>query len=323
MKGKLTNGMALVALALATGVLLTMWSQPEGDPAMEPPRLGGSRSHNRSGTTPAGLDAAAHSVSESLPRDRHGELSAGDDARLRELQKGGVALSDIPDALQFLQSLPDKPEIRELMVAMIRQWAESDGPSAARWAEGLSVGGARQECLKGVSLVWSNQDLDGTIQWAKRLPEGDEKNEVLRGVAYEAARTESLVAMKIAVELPASHENNALIQHATLQWTSESPEEAARWAGEIPEEALRDRVLSQVATVWGDSDPVAAATLAISKIAPGRAQEDAVIGIVQRWVQRDPEAVAAWVESFPNGALYETAAAIIAKPSSPQTNPDN
>lgn len=321
MEAKLKTGMTLMALALATGGFMVMQSQPEDDPSMESPATGRSRSHDRRRTVSSEPPAdGAHSVSAMHPQDRQGELTAEDEARLRALENGGVALGEIPDTLGFLGSLPDKPEIRELMVALVRQWAESDAPSAARWAEGLPVGGVRQESLNGVAIVWANQDLDGAIQWATRQPEGDERNEVLRGGAYEAARSEPLLALDIAVELPTSPENNALIQHAAMQWASESPEEAARWAGEMPDEALRERLLSQIATVWSDKDPVAAAALTVSGIAPGRAQDDAVIGIVQRWVQIDPETATAWVESFPEGALHETAVENILKlrPTKPQ-----
>ena len=140
-----------------------------------------------------------------------------------------------------------------------------------------------------------------------------EGNEVLRQVAYEAARAEPLVAIGIASELPTSPDTSALIQHAVLQWASISPTEAALWANEIADEALRERLLSHVATVWSERDPLAAASWALADIAPGRAQDDAVIGIVQRWVQIDPTAATDWVATFPEGALRETAYECIAK----------
>ena len=54
-------------------------------------------------------------------------------------------------------------------------------------------------------------------------------------------------------------------------------------------------------------DPAAAATLAIKSVAPGKPQDDAVVGIVQRWVQQQPNDAAAWVTAFPEGPLRDTA----------------
>jgi hypothetical protein len=300
--------MALMTIVLLTGVFLAMRPQQEGASFVEP--SDGSRSRiddTLDVTSVRTLTSDAQSVLQFKPEALPNELFDEDEARLRVLEQGGVAQSEIPDTLLFLQSLPDQAEVREMRVALIRQWAERDAPSAARWAEGLPVGGARQESLNGVALIWSNQDLTEAISWAMNLPEEGERNEVFRGVGYEAARTEPLVAMDIAVRLPASPENDALIQHAALQWAAESPEEAAQWAVGIEDEELRDRVISLVATAWGVSDPVAAGALAVSQLPPGRAQDTAVIGIVQRWAQTDPEAAANWVISFPEGDLRKTA----------------
>jgi hypothetical protein len=312
MQLKFTIRMTLMALAPVVGGFIVLRSQPKSAPSMEPPKVSHRKVHDRRAPSPAERPTlAALPIAPWQPEAGIDGLSVESQERLQTICQRGVALKDIPEALRFLQSLPEQPGFRDLMFALIRQWAESDAPSAAHWAEGMPIGAIRQESLNGVALVWANQDLDGTIQWATQLPADDERTEVLRGTAYEAARTEPLTALSIAVESPASPENDALIQHSALQWASKSPEEAARWAVDISDQALRERVLSLVAAAWGESDPVAASKLAISAIAPGKAQDDAVIGIVQRWVQTDPDATQEWVQSFPKGVLRETAIANI------------
>ena len=82
---------------------------------------------------------------------------------------------------------------------------------------------------------------------------------------------------------------------------------AAVSAGQIADATLRERVTSVIATVWSSNDPVAAAQFAVLLLAPGKPQNDAVIGIVQRWVQKDPKAAEKWVTAFPKGVLRETA----------------
>jgi hypothetical protein len=139
------------------------------------------------------------------------------------------------------------------------------------------------------------------------LPEGEERQSVLKSVGYEAARTEPLEALNLAMEQTSQSESDNLISYASLQWAAKDPESAFEWAEQIADGPLRDRILAGITTVWGDSDPVAAATEAVQRITPGRQQDDAVTGIVQRWVQQDPETSAAWVAQFPDGDLKQTA----------------
>lgn len=112
-------------------------------------------------------------------------------------------------------------------------------------------------------------------------------------------------ALRLAIELPASGTRNDLIVHAANQWAAGAPTAAAEWTAGILDPALRERVLSVVSTAWGGSNPMAAATLVLESLPPGKGQEDAVVGIVQRRTQTEPEQAAAWVVLFPDGALCD------------------
>jgi hypothetical protein len=98
-----------------------------------------------------------------------------------------------------------------------------------------------------------------------------------------------------------------LIVHAATQLTTLSPDEAADWAEQIPNQNLRQRVLSAVATEWSCSNPSAAANLALHELPQGRFQDNAVIGIVQRWALSDPGSATGWVQEFTPGTLRDTA----------------
>src|SRR5206468_9202797 len=104
----------------------------------------------------------------------------------------------------------------------------------------------------------------------------------LLSIGYEAARNEPLEALRLALTLPPDQARNDLIAHSANQWAAVDPEAAAKWANQIAEEPLRARVLAGIATTWGDKDAAAAATLAVKSLPPGRPQDDAVVGIVQR-----------------------------------------
>jgi hypothetical protein len=202
----------------------------------------------------------------------------------------------------------DQPEpIGELELLAIRDWAETDLRAAADWVNRMPASLARHEAINGIAIVWANGDLPSAIQWALQLPDGTERQSVMMSVAYEAVRAEPTEALTLAFELPANQTRDDLIAHAAAEWAATEPEAAVEYANQIPDAALRETVLASIATAWSDSDPIAAASLAGSAIAGGRQQDDAVVGIVLRWMQQDAAATEAWVTLFPEGTLRETA----------------
>ena len=52
-----------------------------------------------------------------------------------------------------------------------------------------------------------------------------------------------------------------------------------------------------------DSDPIAAATLAIQQLPTDRQQQNLLIGILQRWAARDSNGALSWANQFPEGDL--------------------
>jgi hypothetical protein len=134
-----------------------------------------------------------------------------------------------------------------------------------------------------------------------------EKASAMLEFAYEAARAEPIAALNLAMELPASDARDDLLAHAANQWAFRAPVAAAEWARQIVDDALRERLLAGIATEWGETDPRAAAGLALESLSSGKPQDDALVGIVLRWAQKEPEVAADWVTEFPPGTLRDTA----------------
>ena len=226
--------------------------------------------------------------------------------RLESLAKS-IPPAELPVAVSFLLE-PDASDLhQELGLRLIRLWTSSDPSAVSEWLDQRPPGTVSQDAIKEVATVWANEDLSAAVEWARRLTEGPDRQTGLRNVAYEAARTKPIEAITLSMELPADQSRDDLITHSALQWAAVDPRGAAEWARQIDSEGLRDRILSGIAAVWGGTDPNAAATLAVKSVSAGRAQDDAVVGIAQRWVQKEPENAAAWVAQFPNGILRDTA----------------
>lgn len=229
------------------------------------------------------------------------------DEKLERLANG-IALVDLPSAAAFLHQQNSSELGRDLGRLVLRRWTENNPRAAADWVSTWPAGSPRQEAVHDVAVVWAGQTLSGAAEWARQLPDDLERQDGLSAVAYEAAQTEPLEALRLALELPESQVRIDLIAHTVRQWaTRDSQAAVAEWAGQLPEPEsdLRARVLADVAIAWAESDPVGAATLAIHSVPAGKPQADALVGIVQRWVQNEPEKAATWVEAFPEGPLRD------------------
>jgi len=236
------------------------------------------------------------------------EQVAVDDPRLSQIE-AGVGITEVQAALEYLKSKGYEGKAGELAVRLLWHWARRDVEEAAKWVMTMPAGEVRHQAEKNVAI----KDTAAAINWLEQLPEEEGRDVVWRCAAYEIVRTNAALAMEIAIQLPIEKNEKKLIYHVALQWAGSDPEGAAQWTAGLPESALKERVQANIATAWGEKDPVRAAQYAVLSMKKGRAQDDAVVAIVQRWVQRDPEAAAKWVEAFPEGILAETAAENIIK----------
>ncbi len=164
-----------------------------------------------------------------------------------------------------------------------------------------------RDTLTTVLAKWAGSDIDEALAWANQLPEGEGKHRAKLILGHEAARTDPETALTLARDLPPSSARDELIAHAVAQWAASAPEDAAAWVEQQEAGPSRDTLFAALATVWADSDPSAAARYALDHLPPGRLQDNALVGIVQRWTQQDPVAVAAWVERFPEEPLKAAA----------------
>jgi hypothetical protein len=218
-----------------------------------------------------------------------------------------VAVADIQSTLNDLQRLGQDRLVVDFSRRLLRHWAASDGHAAAAWAEQLPKGPMRKAALSDVAIEWANAGLKDAAAWAGRLPDGAEHDSASFAVANEAVRSEPVEALRIAADLPTGPRRDDLLRRGAMEWASQDGQSAANWALQIQDAPLRDKALAAVAAAWSENDPLSAAKLALGEISQGRTQSDAVIEIVQRWAQHEPESAAAWVKQFPEGNLKQTA----------------
>ncbi len=222
------------------------------------------------------------------------------------------AVTDIQSTLDELLRLGQSELVDDLSQRLLHRWAVSDGHAAAAWAEQLPAGPMRETALSEVAIDWANSSLSDAATWAHQLTSAPERAATMLAVANEAVRSDPVQALSLAAEMSANPQRDQLIRHAAMEWAVQDGDAAAKWARQITNPSLRDQVLADVATAWSDHDPISAAGLAVAEIPPGQAQSDAVVGIIERWAQQQPEQAADWVEKFPASELKPTAVANVA-----------
>ena len=223
-----------------------------------------------------------------------------------------LRLTDVPVALIATANQSDRvpSEFRQMLV---RRWAKSDAPGAADWIEKNLTGAARAGALNTTASAWAETDAAGAEQWARRLTDPDERGISLLAIAGEMTGENPAAALALAVDLPPGTARDEFLIHAASEWAGLDPKSAIEWGQKIEDPALRAEMLAAIATGFAEQDPAAAATLAAQSLPPGRAQDDAVVSIVERWVQQSPEQAAAWVAAFPAGELRDTALEAVVK----------
>jgi hypothetical protein len=225
---------------------------------------------------------AAHKVIERMPRS---DLLA--------------ALSSVGDKAAPSQ----KSQIETLLIERLAALVPSD---AAAWVDQNMSGLDRSNNLMRVSAIWAASDVAAAWDWARQLPKPEDRAAALTEAAYEIARQKPSIALTFADEFPDGVSAEAVAQAASIM-AEKSPQQALEAAGALITESLQQRATGSVAITWAEVDPVSAGKLAVQSLPPGRIQNDAVIGVLQRWAQSDPTAAAAWVSNFPEGELGDTA----------------
>lgn len=64
--------------------------------------------------------------------------------------------------------------------------------------------------------------------------------------------------------------------------------------------------------VRAQTDPVAAASLAVKDVSAGPARDEALMSVIYQWALKDPQRAGLWVQSFPDEPLRKRASAEIA-----------
>lgn len=295
------GGIALAALAGGVWAIAGS-SNKTGYPPVSPAH-GFTSPHLRSQDRP---DQTDPSISRALAAIA---AEADDSKRAESLETfiTGIPAGEIRSTLETLRHLSADDGATQAISSLLRRWTTLDAAAAARWAERLQPGVLRDHSLSNVAIEWANNDLANSSAWARQLPNPAEHDAALLAIASEALRTDPTEALQLVVDLPAGSGRDPVLTHAAMEWASRDGPAALAWARQVADESLRPMLLAAITTAWSDTDPESAARSAALEIPEGRSQSDAVMGIIARWAQTQPELATEWADQLAPGELRQNA----------------
>jgi hypothetical protein len=287
------------AAILAVSAFLCAWFQPTHT----------ERGRESTGDSVGIFETARDSLRERLEQTLARAESETDDEQREQILAefgNGLGREDCPRVLEVLQGSRRSGQAR-LSSLILTHWAKGEPERAAAWTLASCKGAERGDAIASVAVAWAGRNAADAAQWARDLPSESDRIKAVKSVGYELSRTDPMTAIELALELPETDGTNALIVHSSLQWAAQDPRAAADWAKGLDESPMKYRILSHIAAAWAGSDPEAAATIAADSLPAGKAQDDAIVSIVQLWAQSNPMQAAQWVGRFPSGTLRDVA----------------
>ena len=123
------------------------------------------------------------------------------------------------------------------------------------------------------------------------------------------AGRDPLAAMELALRENLCANDPGLLPSIFLRLAGCDFAAAQEWAERQEAGDWRDDLLARLAYLRAQTDPLAAARIAVTDLAPGPRRDEAILSVVHQWALRDPEGAALWAGSMPEGALRRRALA--------------
>ncbi|QJE96888.1 hypothetical protein [Luteolibacter luteus] len=152
-------------------------------------------------------------------------------------------------------------------------------------------------------------ETDAEAAWASALEWPEEKRaQALAEVCFGMAGAKPLEAIERARGAHLDRLPGAIEERLVQQWATHDVSAALAWLMKEPGGESRDKLAIRLTYVLSQTDPTAAAKLALEQMLPGSSQDEAVMIVVTQWANKDLPAANAWVQDFPEGPLQERAA---------------
>lgn len=168
-----------------------------------------------------------------------------------------------------------------------------------------STNAASEEDVLSRLRDWAGKDPESALAWGQQQPDGQERSEVLADACFQIARTDPRRAMVLAEQF---HLNpDAVLENLAQQWAANDLNAAYHWIAAQPDDGQRNALVTGLTFIWSQTEPLNAAQFVVQQMAPGPAQDEAIMMVLHQWALADPAGASAWVAQFPDSPLRDRA----------------
>jgi hypothetical protein len=231
----------------------------------------------------------------------------GLDERARKLMDfmKAWASSDGKAALEYALSMSDSSGYLkiEAVTAVSGVLAASDPQYLAKIAATTPANASRQAMILALAKQWSDSDLPSAIEWAEKLPDDRGKADALAALRGRLAHEDPEAASQVLTRMPAGFARQNLLGKIAVEWGLRAPKDALAWIKTLPT-GEQQVAIPALAGAWAEDQPVEAGGF-IADLPAGEMQNRAAMSVVANWASQDPKAAANWAADFPADGLRE------------------
>lgn len=252
-------------------------------------------------------DFAIESLFTSLAvRDPEAGLSVvnviTDPAKRNELTNRLLAMVAIREpklALAELAKLPRTPATFDSYSMVFQTWsgASPDAATAAASAAlALPAGSERSQALRGVAVGWAIQQPREALDWASALPDNAA---TLKEALDAASRADPIIAAQYLDKLSDASARSQIIGSISLNWSYRNPSAALDWLDQTATGNTYDQSVTKVFAGLSQRDPATAAVL-LDKVTEPDVRTKMIDDLGTAWGRSNPQAALAWLQTLPD-----------------------
>jgi hypothetical protein len=151
----------------------------------------------------------------------------------------------------------------------------------------------------------ARKDPEAALTWGQQQTNSAERNEALTDACFQIAQADPMRAVGLAQQFNLN--KDTVLQNLAQQWAAKDLTTAYNWIVAQPAGDQRDALATGMAFIWSQTEPVSAEQFVIQQMAPGSAQDEAVMMVLHQWALVDLTGASAWVQQFPENPLRKRA----------------
>lgn len=206
---------------------------------------------------------------------------------------------DPATAVRQLATLPTQSLQDMAATALGFAWARNDPKAALAWASQLPLGDTRITLHGNLLKAWAQDDLGAAVAYLEKMPESPERSQGIEWLSDSLVDKDPSAALELVDLLPAGEKQDNLLSQLTSKWMSSDPDKAWDWAKLQTDERVRSLVWPAIAQGLAETDPRAAAEMALSLPENQSRRSSTIANVAERWARKDPAAAAAYIQQLP------------------------